>query len=120
MAVTGRTHGADAAQQAAADAVALFAAEPIRDPVALARLYASVGGFSVDAGAAAGGVAGTLAAAGVFASNGEARRMIENGGLTINGDVIRDPAAVMPPALDGQWWEVRIGKRRRVLGRIAS
>jgi hypothetical protein len=46
--------------------------------------------------------------------------MIENGGLTINGEVIRDPAAVMPPALEGQWWEVRIGKRRRVLGRVAS
>ena len=117
MDVTTRTHGAAAARPAAEDGAALFAPEPIRDPAALARLFASVGGFTV-ASAAAGGVAATLAGAGVFASNGEARRMIENGGLTINGDVIRDPAAVMPPPLDGQWWEVRIGKRRRVLGRV--
>jgi tyrosyl-tRNA synthetase len=120
MDVTTRTHGADAARQAAEDAAALFAPEPIRDPAALARLFSSVGGFTVDAGAAAGGIAATLAGAGVFASNGEARRMIENGGLTINGDVIRDPAAVMPPALEGQWWEIRIGKRRRVLGRVGT
>ena len=120
MDVTTRTHGAEVTRQAAEDGVALFAPEPIRDPAALARLFASVGGFSVEPGAAGGGVAATLAGAGVFASNGEARRMIENGGLTINGEVIRDATAVMPPALDGRWWEVRIGKRRRVLGRVAG
>jgi len=118
--VTKRTHGAEAARQAAEDGVALFAPEPIRDPAVLARLFASVGGFTVDAGATGGPIAATLAGAGVFASNGEARRMIENGGLTINGEVIRDPAAVMPPPLEGQWWEIRIGKRRRVLGRIGT
>ena len=120
MDVTTRTHGGDLAQQAADDAATLFAPEPIRDPAVLGRLFASVGGFSVDAAAAGGGVAAGLAAAGVFASNGEARRMIQNGGLTINGEVIRDPTAVMPPPLDGQWWEVRIGKRRRELGRLVT
>ena len=115
--VTARTHGRDAALQAEADSAALFAPDSIRDPAVLARLYASVGGFTVAAGGA-GGVAATLAGAGVFASNGEARRMIENGGLTINGEVVRDPASSMPAPIDGQWWEVRIGKRRRELGRL--
>jgi tyrosyl-tRNA synthetase len=63
-------------------------------------------------------VAAALAGAGVFASNGEARRMIQNGGLTINGEPIRDPAAPMPAPIAGTWWEVRIGKRRRELGRL--
>ena len=119
MDVTARTHGAALARQAEADSVALFASEPIRDPALFARLFASVGGFSVDASGASAGVVGTLARVGVFASNGEARRMIENGGLTINGEVIRDAAASMPAPIDGQWWEVRIGKRRRELGRLA-
>ncbi len=118
MDVTTRAHGAAAAQQAADDAVTLFAPEPIRDAAVLARLFGSVGGFSVDGASAAGGVAAALAGAGLFASNGEARRLIQNGGLTINGEVIRDPTAAMPPAIHGQWWEVRIGKRRRELGRL--
>ncbi|MCI0584294.1 MAG: tyrosine--tRNA ligase [Chloroflexi bacterium] len=117
--VTARTHGAVVARQVEADSAALFAPDPIRDPVLLERLFASVGGFDVDGSAANGGagVAAVLAGAGVFASNGEARRMIQNGGLTINGEPIRDPTAPMPSPIDGRWWEVRIGKRRRELGR---
>lgn len=118
--VTRRTHGAEVARQAAEDSVALFASEPIRDPVLLERLHASVGGFSLDASVAGAGVAAVLASAGLFASNGEARRMIQNGGVTVNGQPIRDPAAPMPAPIDGRWWEVRIGRRRRELGRLVT
>lgn len=118
--VTTRTHGADVARGVAEDSAALFAPDPIRDPVLLERLFASVGGFSVDASGAGAGAAVVLAAAGVFASNGEARRMIQNGGLTINGEPIRDAAAPMPAPIDGTWWEVRIGKRRREIGRRSA
>ncbi|MBI2764108.1 MAG: tyrosine--tRNA ligase [Chloroflexi bacterium] len=117
--ITARTHGADLARQVAEDSVALFAPQSIRDPELLQRLWASVDGFHVAGDGAASGVAATLAAAGVFASNGEARRMIQNGGLTINGEPIRDPAAPMPDPIAGAWWEVRIGKRRREIGRLA-
>ncbi|MBF8290457.1 MAG: tyrosine--tRNA ligase [Chloroflexi bacterium] len=116
--VTARAHGADVAGQVAEDSVALFAPQPIRDPALLQRLWTSVGGFSLNAAGAAGGVAAALAGAGVFASNGEVRRMIQNGGLTINGEPIRDPATVMPVPIAGEWWEVRVGKRRRELGRL--
>ena len=116
--VTARTHGLDVARQAEADSVALFALDPIRDSALLERLFASVGGFEVAASGTGVGAAAVLATAGVFSSNGEARRMIQNGGLTINGDPIRDPAAPMPAPIAGQWWEVRIGKRRRELGRL--
>jgi len=116
--VTARTHGTDVARQVAEDSVALFAPEPIRDPELLERLWGRVGGFTVDAAAAAAGSAAVLARAGVFPSNGEARRMIQNGGLTINGELVRDPAAPMPAPIAGRWWEVRIGKRRRELGRL--
>ncbi|HSO28293.1 MAG TPA: tyrosine--tRNA ligase, partial [Candidatus Sulfomarinibacteraceae bacterium] len=72
--ITARTHGADVAAQVAADSVALFAPEPIRDPSLLARLWGSVGGFNLDPVAAEAGAAVALASAGLFSSNGEARR----------------------------------------------
>jgi tyrosyl-tRNA synthetase len=118
--VTARTHGADVAAQVADDSVALFAPNPIRDPALLERLWVSVGGFSLDPAAAGTGAASALASAGLFASNGEARRMIQNGGLTVNGEPIRDPAAPLPAPIGGRWWEVRIGKRRREVGRLGG
>ena len=60
-----------------------------------------------------------LADAGVFASRGEARRTIAGGGLTINGERVTDPASV-PQPIAGEWLDVRIGKRRREIGRRAS
>jgi tyrosyl-tRNA synthetase len=80
------------------------------DPQAAA---ADVQPASADAQAAA-----VLADAGVFPSRGEARRLIQNGGLTINGEAITDPAALMPAPIAGEWWDVRIGKRRREIGRL--
>ena len=59
-----------------------------------------------------------LAEAGVFASRGEARRMIAGGGVTINGERVADPAFV-PEPIAGEWLDVRIGKRRREIGRLA-
>ena len=124
--ITTRVHGAEAAAQATTDSEALFGPEPLRDPVVLARLHAGTRGFEVpldptdgtgDTGGAAVTVVAALADAGVLPSRGEARRLIQNGGLTINGEPIRDPAAAMPAPIGGEWWDVRIGKRRREIGR---
>jgi tyrosyl-tRNA synthetase len=116
--VTARTHGEAVARAAVADSEALFTAEPIRDPELLARLYASVGGFTAAPDAVAAGAVAVLADGGVVPSRGEARRLIQNGGITINGEVLRDPAAAMPEPIGGEWWEVKIGKRRREIGRL--
>jgi len=115
--ITARVHGVPAAEQAKADSEALFGPEPLRDPALLARLHAGLRGFEA---ATAAGVqaAAVLADAGVFPSRGEVRRLIQNGGLTINGEAITDPAAVMPAPIAGEWWDVRIGKRRREIGRL--
>lgn len=83
----------------------------------LAELFASVGGFRVPRAALAVGTAIVLADAGLFASRGEARRMIAGGGVTINGTRVADPAYV-PEPIAGEWLDVRIGKRRREIGRI--
>ena len=117
--ITARTHGEAAAVEAIRDAEALFSGGPIEDPSQLAALFASTGGFTYAPGSESGGAAALLADAGVFASRGEARRMIASGGVTINGERVSDPAFV-PQPIAGEWLEVRIGKRRREIGRRAG
>ncbi|HSL97322.1 MAG TPA: tyrosine--tRNA ligase [Candidatus Deferrimicrobiaceae bacterium] len=117
--ITARVHGGDVARAVAADSELLFGGEPIRDPAVFERLFPNVeGSFVVDAPASSAGTAAVLADAGVFASRGEARRAIAGGGVSINGERVTHPAAAMPPPVAGRWWEVRVGKRRRVLARL--
>jgi len=117
--ITARTHGDDAAAAAVRDSEAMFANQPIMDPAALRSLYEATGGFKFSNGAVAEGAAALLAETGLFASRGEARRMIAGGGVTINGVRVTDPAFV-PEPIAGEWLEVRIGKRRREIGRRAG
>jgi tyrosyl-tRNA synthetase len=117
--ITSRVHGPALAAQARADSEAIFGPEPLRDPALLARLHAGTRGF--EAALADGATAAAmLADAGVLPSRSEARRLIQNGGLTINGTQITDPAAAMPGPIAGEWWDVRIGKRRREIGRLKT
>jgi tyrosyl-tRNA synthetase len=117
--ITARTHGEAAATEAIRDSEAMFAGGPIADPAVLQSLFESTGGFTFDPATLAGGAATFLAEAGVFPSRGEARRTIAGGGVTINGERVMDPAYV-PEPIAGEWLEVRIGKRRREIGRRAS
>ncbi|HEX7950126.1 MAG TPA: tyrosine--tRNA ligase [Candidatus Limnocylindrales bacterium] len=117
--ITARTHGEAAAIQAIADSDAMFSTEAIVDPTALRSLFESTGGFRFEAAALDGGVAVLLAEAGVFPSRGEARRTIAGGGLTVNGARVTDPALV-PELIAGEWLDVRIGKRRREVGRLVG
>ncbi|HET8784774.1 MAG TPA: tyrosine--tRNA ligase [Candidatus Limnocylindrales bacterium] len=117
--ITARTHGEAAAAKAEADSEALFSGAPLEDPAALASLYASTGGFTFTAGALYAGVAALLADSGIVASRSEARRLIGGGGVTINGKRVVD-AAEVPVPIAGEWLDVRIGKRRREIGRLAD
>jgi tyrosyl-tRNA synthetase len=117
--ITTRTHGAEAAESAVRDAAALFSSEPISDPAVLASIHASTAGFTY-AREATMDVTSLLAGAGLVASKGEARRLITGGGVTINGTRITDPAAAVPEPIAGEWLEVRLGKRRREIGRRAA
>ncbi len=114
--ITARTHGTAAAERAVADSAVAFASGPVDDPAVLASLYASAGGFEFDRAWLASGIAILLAEAGLFSSRGEARRMIAGGGVTVNGERVNDPEA-RPVPIAGEWFDVRIGKRRREIGR---
>jgi tyrosyl-tRNA synthetase len=117
--ITARTHGEAAAARAEADSEALFSGASIADPAVLQSLFESTEGFTFAPDALSAGVGVLLADAGIVASRGEARRLIAGGGLTVNGARVTDPAFV-PELVAGEWLDVRIGKRRHVVGRQAG
>ncbi|HET9757841.1 MAG TPA: tyrosine--tRNA ligase [Candidatus Limnocylindrales bacterium] len=114
--ITARTHGEAVAAQAEADSEDLFSNAQLSDPSVLQSLFDSTGGFTFTEANRAAGVAALLADAGLVASRGEARRLISGGGVTIDGTRVSDPAYV-PELIAGEWLDVRIGKRRRAIGR---
>ena len=98
-------------------AEAWYGGEAIDDPAVLAQLFETGDGFEFDREGLAAGVAVLLADAGVFPSRGEARRTIAGGGVTVNGTRGTD-AALVPEPIAGTWLDVRIGKRRRRIGKL--
>ena len=112
--ITARTHGEDGLREAEASTNAVFgqgmvglSAEALAalDPVRLA----------VDASWTA---AGTAVAIGAVSSNGEARRLVSQGGLYINDERVTDANAPLPEPLHGRFWVIRTGKKNtRILER---
>jgi tyrosyl-tRNA synthetase len=86
------------------------------DPGVLETLHAAADGFAFTPDQAAG-VVRFLVETKSFTSNGEARRAIANGGVTINDLRLTDPAAALPEPIAGEWYVVRLGKRRVRVGR---
>ena len=117
--VTARVHGEAEATGAVAVSAALFQREPISDPALLESVHAATRGPSAGADVIAGGVVVVLAETGLAPSRGEARRLIQGGAITVNGERVTDPAAAMPEAIAGEWYEVRVGKRNRSVLRVA-
>lgn len=118
--VTARVHGEAAAVDAVAVSAALFQKEPIADPTLLASVHAATRGPSVGRDVIGSGVAVALAEAGLAPSRGEARRLIQGGAITVNGQRVTDPAAPMPQPIAGEWFEMRVGKRNRSVVRVAT
>jgi tyrosyl-tRNA synthetase len=58
-----------------------------------------------------------LVSTGTFTSNGEARRMITGGGVTVNGLRLASPDDRLPEPVAGEWMVVRVGKRKLRIGR---
>jgi tyrosyl-tRNA synthetase len=118
--VTERTHGAEATRHAEEVSAAAFSGELIRDPAILATLHDAVGGFRFTDGDVAAGALALALRSGLFASAGEARRAIAQGGLSINHERVAGPEATVPPPIAGEWLLVRFGKRRLAVGRRAG
>jgi tyrosyl-tRNA synthetase len=118
--VTARAHGEAAAAHAERVSEAAFSRDPIRDPAVLATLHEAVAGFSFSDADVAGGPLAVALASGLFASGGDARRAIAQGGLTIGEERVAALDSAVPAPIDGEWLVVRAGKRRLAVGRRAS
>jgi len=117
MDITSRVHGEAAAMEAKAASEAAFSGAPIDDPAVLATLHRAADGFSYTRADAAAGPVAFLVVSGTFGSNGEARRAIAGGGVTVNDRRLTDADAELPPPIAGEWYVLRLGKRRVRVGR---
>ncbi len=61
-----------------------------------------------------------LVGAGLYRSNGEARRAIAQGGLRLNERRIASADEAVPPLLHGRWLVARQGKRTVRVGRLTD
>jgi tyrosyl-tRNA synthetase len=118
--LTARVHGEAARDSAVRVSEAAFSSAPIRDPAVLATLHEAVDGFTFRDADLQGGALAFAVASGTFPSNGEARRTITQGGLSINDERIASPESPVPGPIAGEWLVVRVGKKRLRVGRRAG
>jgi tyrosyl-tRNA synthetase len=111
-----RIHGPAEAEHQARLAEAAFAAE-VTDPTVLAGLFEALEHFEFGSEADAWTALDVAVAAAGGSSRAEARRLVSQGGVSVNGQRLTDPAAALPALIAGRWWWVALGKRRRVVGR---
>ncbi len=119
--ITELTHGRGAAERVVRVSQILFGGDPAAaDAQTLADLAAEIPSAPWPEDVAAVDVATALVATGAAASRGEARRLVEQGGVHVNGVAVRDPAATFSAddLLAGRYLLVRRGKRdQRILVR---
>jgi tyrosyl-tRNA synthetase len=115
--LTARIHGVTEAERQVELTEAAFA-DTVEDPDVLDRLYDAIGGFEVASDADGWTVLDMAVAAGA-GSRGEARRLVGQGGFSVNGQRVVDPSAGPPAPIAGRYWWVALGKKRHVVGRRA-
>jgi tyrosyl-tRNA synthetase len=118
--LTERIHGRAAAERQVRVAEAAFGDALLDDPEVLAELHAHADGFTFTAGQLRDGLVPLLVGAGLYRSNGEARRAIAQGGLRLNDVRVASADEVLPPLLHGRWLVARQGKRTVRVGRLAE
>ena len=116
--VTERSHGADAARQAEADGAALFGEDDRLDPDQLKRLHGNVDSFVFDADDLRQGAGAIGVSSASYGSNSAARRAIDQGSLWINGQRITSFDDPVPELIAHEFLVIRLGKRRKRIGRL--
>jgi tyrosyl-tRNA synthetase len=116
--ITTRVHGSEEAARAVAASEAAFSGQPLVDADVLRTLHDAADGFDFTSEQRSTGIARFLVETGVFGSLGEARRLIEGGGLTVADVRVSSPDDPVPEPVAGEWIPVRIGKRKLRVGRL--
>ncbi len=118
--ITARVHGEHEARDAVRVSEAAFSKDPIRDPEVLAALFTALESFEFTPEDVAGGALRIAVVSGQYASNGEARRAISQGGLTINDERVKAPEDAVPDAIEGRYLVLRAGKKNMRIGRLRA
>jgi tyrosyl-tRNA synthetase len=116
--LTSRVHGEEAARNAVRLSEAAFSKEPIRDTEVLEGLFQEIDGFEFTAEDIAAGALRLAITSGVYASNGDARRAISQGGLSINDERVAAADSPIPAPVAGRYLVLRAGKKTVRVGRI--
>jgi tyrosyl-tRNA synthetase len=116
--ITARVHGEDEARRAVRVSEAAFSKEPIRDPEILEDLFNNLDHFEFTPEDLGDGALRIAIASGQYASNGEARRAIAQGGLSINDERVAAPEAAVPAPIVGRYLVLRAGKKNLRIGRL--
>ena len=119
-------HGEDGLRRAQAATGVLFGGDPVADldADALAMAFAEAPSADVDRAQLDGdgmGLLTLLVEVGAASSNGEARRLVGQGGVRIGDDRVTDDARTVTGAdlLPGDVVVLRVGKKRQFLARFA-
>jgi tyrosyl-tRNA synthetase len=118
--LTTQVHGPAAAERAVTLSRAAFGGEPVRDPALLAEMYEILDHCELDQADVAGGALRVAVACGLFASNGEARRAISQGGFSINDVRVSAPDEAVDGPIGGRWLLLRAGRKRLKVARVRS
>jgi tyrosyl-tRNA synthetase len=103
--IVARFHGADAAAHAGSEFEKVYRGDAVPDDVPLVKVASS----------AVAELAWALKQAGLAASTSEARRLVEQGGVEVDGRVVRDPKLALEA---GKEHLVRVGSKNRRFARI--
>ena len=117
--ITARVHGPEAAGRVEEVSEAVFSRRlPDLGPDALGFAFEQLPNAVVRAADVAAGPIALTVAAGLFASNGEARRTLGQGGLSINEIRIAGPDTPVPAPVAGRYLILRSGKRTYRIVRV--
>ncbi len=115
--LTGRIHGEEEAERQVRVAAAAFSGQPIDDPDVLEVLYRNVDRFQFGEAELSSDVLSLSVASGLYASRSEARRAIQQGNLSVNGERVADGDISVPSPIADRYLLLRSGKRKLRIGR---
>ncbi len=119
--LTRRVHGAEVLEQVGAVSEAVFSRTlPSLGPEALAFAFEQLPHATVGRDALTGGIVQLAVLAGLYSSNGEARRAIGQGGLSINEVRVGSVDDPIPALLGGGYLVLRAGKKAYRIVRVES
>ncbi len=114
--ITSRVHGRAEAELQRRVGELAFSGEPLTDPDVLRVLHDDAGGF--DFGADVSTAFDLALASGLFASRGDLRRTIAQGGVTVDGARVGQPDQALDAPVAGRFHVVRHGRRRLAVGEL--